>query len=53
MKTLQRLFTEDQGQGLVEYILIIAAVAVVCVVGLQLVGTSASNKLAEIAPAIA
>lgn len=38
MDLLKRLVMEEEGQGLVEYALIIALVAIIAMVGLQLLG---------------
>ena len=38
-----------KGQGLVEYALIIALIAVVCIVALRTLGNSASDRLDEVA----
>jgi pilus assembly protein Flp/PilA len=40
---------DDSGQGLVEYSLIVALVAIVAIASLQLVGQSASNTLSNAA----
>jgi pilus assembly protein Flp/PilA len=45
---LKRLFTEEEGQGLVEYALIIALIAVVAIVAIRLLGTTTSDKLNEV-----
>jgi pilus assembly protein Flp/PilA len=39
------MFRDDEGQGLVEYALIIALISVVAIVALRLIGTNASAKL--------
>jgi pilus assembly protein Flp/PilA len=39
------MLRDDEGQGLVEYALIIALISVVAIVALQLIGTRASTKL--------
>ena len=43
---------EDEGQGLVEYGLIIALVAVVCITALEALGGSVSTVLGDVASAI-
>ena len=48
MKVLERLLKEESGQGLVEYVLIIALVAIICMAVLRTLGTSANDKLDEI-----
>ncbi|SBV97731.1 Flp/Fap pilin component [uncultured Eubacteriales bacterium] len=44
MKNLINLFKDESGQGMVEYGLIIAVVALVVVVALTAVGTNLSDK---------
>jgi len=39
---------DDRGASLVEYVLLVALIAVVCIVALQLVGNSASDKLTSV-----
>lgn len=46
---LKRLWFEESGQGLAEYGLILALIAVVCIGALVLVGGGVSNKLTEVA----
>ena len=43
---------EEEGQGLVEYGLIIALIAVVCIAALTALGTSISGKLGAINTAL-
>jgi len=43
MAKIKAFFTKEDGQGMVEYGLIIALVAVVAIVGLTLVGKNLSN----------
>ncbi len=45
LKNLTAMFRDDEGQGLVEYALIIALISVVAIVALRLIGTNASAKL--------
>ena len=52
MNTLMRLFVEEDGQGLVEYILIIALIAVVCVVVLGSIGGKANTQLETVDSAL-
>ena len=50
---LQSRFNRDEkGASLVEYVLLVAMIAVVCIVALQLLGNSASTKLNSIGNAI-
>jgi Flp pilus assembly pilin Flp len=44
-----RAFREEQGQGLAEYALILAFIAVVCIAALQLLGVSITSVLGSIA----
>lgn len=46
---LKRLFTEEEGQGLVEYALIIALIAVVAIVAIRLLGTRVSTMFNDTA----
>jgi pilus assembly protein Flp/PilA len=41
------LLRDEDGQGLVEYALIIALVAIVAIVGLQLLGSKTTNTLSN------
>ena len=46
---LQSRFNRDEkGASLVEYVLLVALIAVVCIVALQLLGNSASDKLTSV-----
>ncbi len=47
-----RLRRDEQGASLVEYVLLVALIAVVCIVALQLLGGSASTKLTSVGNAI-
>jgi len=40
-----RLFSEEEGATLVEYVLLVALVGVLAIVALKLLGGTASNKL--------
>ena len=40
-----RLHRDDKGASLVEYALLVALIAVVCIAAITLLGTSASSKL--------
>lgn len=46
------LFDEESGQGMVEYGLILALIAVVCLVAFKALGDNASNKANSVADAI-
>jgi len=43
MELMKRLINDEEGQGLVEYALIVALIALVCVVAI----TAAGNKIRE------
>ena len=47
-----RFGNTERGAALVEYALLLALIAVVCIVALQLLGSSASTKLNSIGNAI-
>lgn len=48
MDTLKRLWKEESGQGMAEYGLILALIAVVCLVAFQTLGEGISAKLGEV-----
>jgi pilus assembly protein Flp/PilA len=50
---LMSLRDREEGQALVEYALILALIAVVCIGALQVLGTNVEAKLQEIATAVA
>ena len=43
MELMKRLINDEQGQGLVEYALIVGLIALICVGAITLAGTSVSN----------
>jgi len=47
-----RLRRDDRGASLVEYVLLVALIAVVCIVALNLLGSSASTKLLSVGNSI-
>ena len=49
MELIKRLWKEEEGQGLVEYALIIVLIAVVVIIALTLVGTRIRDVFSEIA----
>lgn len=49
MSSLRQLITEEEGQALTEYGLILGLIAVVCVGALALMGTNVNNMLKSIA----
>jgi pilus assembly protein Flp/PilA len=46
------MLRDDEGQGLVEYALIIALVSIVAIVGLNLLGKKANNTLTNAAASL-
>lgn len=46
---LMSLFSDESGQGMAEYGLILALIAVVAIIALQTLGGGVSNKLNEVA----
>ena len=51
-KRLMKLFRREEGASLVEYALLVALIAVVCIVAVGLVGTRAAAMFNEIAAAL-
>jgi pilus assembly protein Flp/PilA len=49
LNTLKTMLISDEGQGLVEYALIIALVSIVAIAALQVLGKKASNTLSNAA----
>ena len=47
-----RLGRDDQGASLVEYALLVALIAVVCILAVTFLGREASNKLSNVGSAI-
>lgn len=43
---------DDRGASLVEYALLVALIAVVCIVAIQFLGSNASNKLSRTGSAV-
>ncbi len=48
MELIKRFVREEEGQGLVEYALIIALIAIVAIVALQFAGSGVSGMLSNI-----
>ena len=48
----QRTRGEEQGASLVEYALLVALIAVVCIVAVSLLGSNASNKFSQVGSAL-
>lgn len=49
MRFINGLFKDEEGQGLVEYGLILALIAVICIAALTTLGKGTKNKLNEVA----
>jgi pilus assembly protein Flp/PilA len=52
LRTLESLVRDEEGASLVEYILLVALIAVVCIAAVTLLGTSARTKFSFTANAI-
>ncbi|CZR09377.1 Flp family type IVb pilin [Trichococcus collinsii] len=52
MEIMRRLYSEEEGQGLVEYALIIALISVVAIVAMRAVGVDIIAKFNEIVAAL-
>jgi pilus assembly protein Flp/PilA len=52
LKKLSAMMKDEKGQALAEYGLILALIAVICIVALTALGTNVSAKLTEIATAL-
>jgi len=49
---LRRLVRDEEGASLVEYVLLVALIAVVCIAAVTLLGQSASKKFGEVGTTI-
>jgi pilus assembly protein Flp/PilA len=49
---LARVFDDEEGQGLTEYALILALIAIIAIAALTLLGTKVSNVLSTVANSI-
>ena len=49
LKTIAAMLSNDDGQGLVEYALIIALVSIVCLAALNALGNKANNSMSNAA----
>ena len=47
LNTLKRLVLEEEGQGMAEYALILAAIAVVCLIAYNALGDAVFDKVNE------
>jgi len=52
LKKIRAMVKDEKGQALAEYGLILALIAVVCIVALRLLGTNLLNILNQIANAV-
>lgn len=52
MKRIAGFFKDEEGATMVEYALLVALIAVVCITAVQLIGNSASGKFNEAGNAI-
>ena len=48
-----RLGTNERGASLVEYALLVALIAIICIVAIAFLGTSASNKFSTLGSGVA
>ena len=49
---LRARFDDEKGASLVEYALLVALIAIVCIVAITLLGNAASNKFSSVGQAI-
>jgi pilus assembly protein Flp/PilA len=52
MEKLIRFFKDEEGATMVEYALMVALIAVVCIAAVTLIGGNASDKFNDVATAI-
>ena len=52
MNVIKRFIREEKGQGLIEYVLIIALIAIACIGALQLLRGQAENALNDVGSAM-
>jgi pilus assembly protein Flp/PilA len=52
VRRLLRADSDERGASLVEYALLIALIAVVCIVAVSLLGGNASNKFSQVGSAL-
>ena len=50
--SLSHLIRDEEGASLVEYVLLVALIAVVCIAAVTLLGTNAKNKFQQTADTI-
>ena len=51
-KLIKKLYRDEEGQGLVEYGLILALVAIIVIVALRLLGTKTKNTMQNVADSL-
>jgi pilus assembly protein Flp/PilA len=51
-KLIKKLYRDEEGQGLVEYGLILALIAIVVIVALRLLGTKTNTTMKNVADAL-
>lgn len=52
LATLKALYHDEDGATLVEYSILVALIAVVCIAAVKLIGTNANNSLNNAASAV-
>lgn len=52
MKAMRRLWTEDQGQDIAEYAVMLAVILVLVVGTIQLIGSNANTVFSNVASAV-
>ena len=53
MERIKKLFKDEEGATMVEYALMLALIAAVCIIVVTSIGTSASGKFGEVNDALA
>jgi pilus assembly protein Flp/PilA len=53
LKMISKLWRDEEGQGLAEYGLILALIAIVCIVGLTALATGINDRLEEVGDELA
>ena len=52
MNLLNRLIREEEGQDLIEYVLLAAGIAIICIPAVPLLGTALSNRFGGITTSV-